>query len=168
MAVTDSPGRHLTLVGHSYGSLVVGRALHDHDPAADDAVLLGSPGAGVAHADDLRLPDGHVFVGAASRDPVSYLGWFGPDPASRDFGAVRFEAEDVTRSQGRVALADHSKYFWPGSESLSNIVKVTVGQDDSVRRAPYRGLVSWQLTGWRGDPEWERRPAAVPWARPQP
>lgn len=104
---------HLTVIGHSYGSTTVAHALSDHDVDVDQAILVGSPGAGggVDHVDDLDVPDGHLFVGAASDDPVANLGdkgWvnkgnlfgtgLGNDPAEDDFGATRFEAEDEDRS----------------------------------------------------------------------
>ena len=41
-------------------------------PGADDIILVGSPGTGVNHAEDLGGKD-HVFVGAAENDPVSHL-----------------------------------------------------------------------------------------------
>lgn len=107
----DDP--HTTVIGHSYGSTTVAHALSDHEVDVDDAILVGSPGAGggVDHASDLDVPDGHLFVGAASDDPVADLGdkgWvnkgnlfgagLGNDPAEDDFGATRFEAEDEDRS----------------------------------------------------------------------
>ena len=88
-------------IGHSYGSTTAGTALRDHDTGVDDAVLVGSPGPNVEHASALHVPAGHVFVGASSRDPVSYVDRFGLDPTHERFGAVRFQAEDVTRNSWR-------------------------------------------------------------------
>ena len=52
---------HTTLLGHSYGSLVSGRAaVHLGGPIADDIVFVGSPGVGVKTATQLRVPAGHV------------------------------------------------------------------------------------------------------------
>lgn len=152
---------HLTLVGHSYGSTTVGTALRDHRTAVGDAVLLGSPGANVERARDLRLPAGHVFVGASSRDPVSYLDRFGADPAHEAFGAVRFRAEDPSRNGWRLDLADHSKYFRARSESLDAIARVVVGDDAGVRRAPYRDEMPLLPDGISTDPEADREPTTV-------
>src|SRR5215207_6379394 len=153
---------NLTAVGHSYGSTTVGATLRDHHTGVDDAVLLGSPGAGVDRAAQLGLRPGHVWVGSASRDPVGYLDRFGTDPAHAGFGAVRFRAEDVTRHPAVLDLTDHSRYYAPGGESLDNVVQVVVGDDADVRRAAYRGELPWAPDGISLDPEADRRPRAVP------
>ncbi|MER6302917.1 alpha/beta hydrolase, partial [Kitasatospora sp. NPDC001539] len=102
---------HVTAQGHSYGSLVVGLAAQRPGGLpADDIVLVGSPGTGADHASDLGVGADHVYVGAAAHDPVSWapdpaaLGpaarlppnarWYGPDPASAEFGAHRFAVAD--------------------------------------------------------------------------
>ncbi|MEU4798529.1 alpha/beta hydrolase [Streptomyces sp. NPDC023327] len=66
---------HLTAIGHSYGSRTVGAATQEAGgiPGADDIILVGSPGVGVDHAEDLGVGKDHVFVGAAENDPVSHL-----------------------------------------------------------------------------------------------
>jgi hypothetical protein len=153
---------HLTAVGHSYGSTTVGAMLRDRRTGVDDAVLLGSPGAGVDRAAELGLRPGHVWVGSASRDPVGYLDRFGTDPAHAGFGAVRFRAEDVARHPAVLDLTDHSRYYAPGGESLDNVVQVVVGDGAAVRRAAYRGELPWAPDGISLDPEADRRPRTVP------
>lgn len=148
---------HVTVVGHSYGSTTTGIAATQHDLPVDDVVLVGSPGAGehAVHATDLQVGRGHVWVGAASSDPISWLGdhgWLnlhdldggglGTDPAGDGFGATRFDAE-VPGHHGGVHLADHSAYFTPGSESLDNIARVVDGQYAAVTHAPPRHDPWW-------------------------
>jgi hypothetical protein len=143
----------------------VGLGLREHLVRADDVVLLGSPGADAVRAGALGVPHGHVFVGADSRDPVSYLGWFGPDPASPGFGAVRFEAENATRDPWRPDLADHGKYLDAHTESLANTARVVAGRYDEVVRAPYRHdlpFLPHALGGIVEDPETYRAPTTVP------
>ncbi|NNJ05687.1 hypothetical protein HHX38_16300 [Streptomyces sp. PKU-MA01144] len=74
-ATNEHEEPHLTAIGHSYGSRLVGAATQEHGgiPGADDIVLLGSPGVGVDRAQDLGVGKDHVFVGAAENDPVSRL-----------------------------------------------------------------------------------------------
>lgn len=74
-ATNDHGDPHLTAIGHSYGSRLVGAATQEGGgiPGADDIVLLGSPGVGVDKAEDLGVGKNHVFVGAAENDPVSKL-----------------------------------------------------------------------------------------------
>ncbi|MFY0406669.1 alpha/beta hydrolase [Solicola sp. PLA-1-18] len=165
----DQP--HTTVIGHSYGSTTVARAgaeegLGDH---ADEIVLVGSPGASSAdHASDLGVGEDHVFVGANSSDPVTYLGgtgWvhgitstLGNDPAEDDFGAVRFQAEAPDRASW-VGFGDHSKYFDPGSESLYNIAQVVNGDHGDVTTAEHR------YDPWYDemqDPERDREPGVAP------
>jgi hypothetical protein len=153
---------HLTVVGHSYGTTTAGLALRDHQTGTDDVVLVGSPGPGVERADELEVPAGHVFVGANSRDAVSYLDRFGKDPTHESFGAVRFEAEDVTRSSWHLDLGDHTKYFDAHSESLANIVHVVTGDYAGVVQAPYRDEVFLLPDGINDDPESDREPTTVP------
>lgn len=147
---------HLTVVGHSYGSTTVGLALRDRVTGVDDVVLLGSPGAGVDRAAELQVPRGHVFVGASSRDPVSYLDRFGADPTHASFGAVRFRAEDPARNPVMLDIADHSRYFAPGSESLAGVAAVVAGATDQVALAPYRGELPGLPDGISTDPEADR------------
>ena len=152
---------HLTVVAHSYGSTTAGVALRDTQTGTDDLVLVGSPGAGVEHAADLDVPAGHVFVGASSRDPVSYVDRFGADPSNESFGAVRFEAEAVGRSW-HLSFDDHGKYFDPHSESLANIAHVVTGDYAGVVPAPYREDVFLLPDGINSDPESGRAPTTVP------
>lgn len=147
---------HLTVVGHSYGSTTVGLALRDHSTGVDDVVLLGSPGAGVERAAELQVPRGHVFVGASSRDPVSYLDRFGADPTHAAFGAVRFQAEDLARNPVMLDLADHSRYFAPGSESLAGVAAVVAGDTGRLAVAPHRAELPGLPDGIGTDPEADR------------
>ena len=107
------------------------------------------------------VPAGHVFVGANSRDPVSYVDRFGADPAYESFGAVRFEAEAVGRSW-HLSFGDHSTYFDPHSESLANIAHVVTGDYAGVVPAAYRDDVFLLPDGIYDDPETGREPTTVP------
>ena len=59
---------HLTLVGHSYGALTAARASDAHP--VDDLVLLGAPGVGVRHRDELQGAT-RVWAARASGDPCT-------------------------------------------------------------------------------------------------
>jgi hypothetical protein len=160
---------HLTVVGNSYGSTTTALGAVAPGLAADDLVLVGSPGAGggADHAADLGVGAGHVWVAAASHDPVSALadnGWvgggtlagagLGDDPAEDDFGARRVRAEAVQRGEGG-PVADHARYFDRGSESLENISHVVAGEYDRVALAGHRHDPWW---GPPLDPEAARTP----------
>ncbi|MDH6579617.1 alpha/beta hydrolase [Kitasatospora sp. MAP5-34] len=164
-AARTGPPAHVTALGHSYGSLLVGLAAQRPGGlAADEVVLVGSPGTGARRADQFGLGPEHVYVGAADCDPVSRLPgggtvaggmlagglpgvalrevldppdelWFGRDPAGSSFGARRFQ---VTPGTVRDAFASHSAYFDGSSESLANIARVVAGRGDEVTGAPGR------------------------------
>ena len=63
-AQRSGDGPHVTVVGHSYGSVVLGRALRDQGLEVTDAVAVGSPGMGVDDAGDLG--DGSSACGPAA------------------------------------------------------------------------------------------------------
>lgn len=149
---------HLTLIGHSYGSTTAGVALREGAAGVTDAVFLGSPGATVDRVSRLHLPGGHVFVGSASRDPVSYLDRFGRDPSHASFGATRFRAEDPRRDPWMMDLRDHLRYFDPGGESLANVARIVVGDYADVTRAAYRHEMPLFPDGIMLDPEAYREP----------
>lgn len=162
---SDPP--HTTVIGHSYGSTTTALAATEEDLQADDIILVGSPGAGEADdAGDLGVGADHVFVGANSRDAVTYFGnhgWLnlgslslGDDPAEDDFGAVRFQAESVYRGSND-NFEDHSRYWDDNSESLANIAAIVNADYAAVMRADHR------YDPWYNDPqdpEWDREPTS--------
>ncbi|MFF1646252.1 alpha/beta hydrolase [Streptomyces sp. NPDC058240] len=182
-ATNERTDPHITAIGHSYGSRLVGAATQEAGgiPGADDIILVGSPGVGVDKAEDLGVGKDHVWVGAAENDIVTklpsskeaaagtiglfgggplvgYLGgeiadqgdddiWFGKDPASKAFGANRFETlpgpellqpsfPDV--SDSKLDMEAHSNYFSPeeGKDKVSarNIAAIVAGQPGYVTR----------------------------------
>jgi hypothetical protein len=152
-ATHDAAGSsHVTVIGHSYGATTVADAFANSGMHANDAVLIGCPGTDVAKsAGDFHLDGGQVYVGAASSDPVSWLGesglvpdfinhtmhhplgdmaGLGTDPAGDGFGSVRFHAEAVGH-QG-LAFGDHSRYYDMGSESLRAMTDISAGKSSSL------------------------------------
>ncbi len=149
----QDPSRHVTVIGHSYGSTTVADAFAGSGMHANDAVLLGCPGTDLARsAADFHVDGGKVYVGSASTDPVSFIGTapeylpdylnrelnypvgldagLGLDPAGDQFGSVRFDAEVA----GRDGLnpGDHSHYYDPGSESLASMTYIATGDGDAL------------------------------------
>lgn len=111
-----APAATRTVIGHSYGSLVAGRALRG-GLDADAVVLTGSPGVQADTA--AELGDTPVY---ALRAPGDYVAWsehFGPDPAGPDFGATRLSTGGV---------AGHGGYFDDGTAALRNLALVAVGR----------------------------------------
>jgi hypothetical protein len=147
---------HITVIGHSYGSTTVADAFAHSNMRANDAVLIGCPGTDLARsAADFHLDGGHVYVGAASTDPVSWIGegsgapeqWLkdklrgygvpipfdaglGRDPAGDGYGSIRFHAE-VAGSE-EVDMHDHSHYYDMGSEALRSMTDIASGDSDHL------------------------------------
>ncbi|SDP83564.1 alpha/beta hydrolase [Lentzea jiangxiensis] len=132
---TTNPNAHVTVVGHSYGSTVVGYSAMDNGLKADDIVFVGSPGVGASNVDQLSAGAGHVYVGGTEHDPVIQAtsgDWFTKDgsstgPYDSSFGAKTFG----TSGESWIGHA-HSSYYDKGTESLSNIAKIASGEGGSV------------------------------------
>ncbi|MGC9540088.1 alpha/beta hydrolase [Streptomyces sp. UG1] len=128
-AVTGQEAR-LSLLCHSYGSVVCGRAASHLD--VDDIALVGSPGTGADTAAALHTParvwaarGGDDWVAEVPHVSVDLLGTtvgFGTDPISPSFGARVFAAGD----------GGHSDYFRPGSTSLANLTRIVLGETSEV------------------------------------
>ncbi|HEX6685316.1 MAG TPA: alpha/beta hydrolase [Candidatus Limnocylindrales bacterium] len=116
---------HRTVVGHSYGSSVVGLAASQGNGlAVHDIIVAGSPGMRVPDATHLNIDPRHVWAGRASDDPIPVIGPIshGPAPHTEAFGANRFHVD----------TSGHVDYWRPGSESLRNQAHILVGQYDRV------------------------------------
>ncbi|MET9341183.1 alpha/beta hydrolase [Nonomuraea sp. NPDC003804] len=112
----------LTMLGHSYGSLVTGKAaLLRHGRFADELVFVGSPGVGVRRAEELGVGPGRVWAGEAAGDPVGDLARFGNDPGDDSFGARRFYVED---GPFYLTFKAHSDYWNDHSQSLRNLAHI--------------------------------------------
>ncbi len=137
----------LTVVAHSFGSIVTGAALADAGLTVTDVVVAGSPGMTVDGLRDLHLEKAHFFAEQAPGDAVAELGVFGAAPASPRFGGTRMS----TNAPEHTPVSAHSHYFDPGSAALENMVDVVTGHYDEVRhhRAAFPeiagGLVAWAL-----------------------
>ncbi|MFC4531551.1 alpha/beta hydrolase [Sphaerisporangium dianthi] len=152
---THQPGSdvRLTVLGHSYGSLVTGMAARLRPGNfADQVIFVGSPGVGALQAKQLHV--GQVWVGEAPNDPVGDIGHvsitkegivagtgpFGTDPSSPLFGAKQFYAEGT--KDPSYTFKGHSSY-WDidqstgyQSASLRNIAYLVNGQFDRLISFP--------------------------------
>ncbi len=130
-----NPGAHVTVIGHSYGSTVVGYSAMDNGLKADDIAFVGSPGVGASNVNQLSVGAGHVYVGGTEHDPViqgTSGDWFTKDgsstgPYDSSFGAKQFG----TSGESWVGHA-HSAYYDKDSESLNNLAKIATGQGGEV------------------------------------
>ena len=116
------PGARVTLIGHSYGAIVVGLAA-PRLPQVHDLVTLGAPGMGVNRAADLG--GARVYAALAAHDwihRVPQLRLFGLGhgrrPSSAGFGAIVLPTGGV---------AGHDWYLVPGGATLPAVADVVLG-----------------------------------------
>jgi hypothetical protein len=135
---------HTVMLGHSYGSLLVGvAAVRALGRLADDLIFVGSPGVDVNHARDLGVPPSHVWVGKELLDPIAYIGDpnillpnpFGPDPALPSFGARVLRIQPGS-PQFPNLLHAHSQYWDHGSPSLKAMALIVAGMYGRVHTYP--------------------------------
>ncbi|MGW7687736.1 alpha/beta hydrolase [Streptomyces asiaticus] len=122
-----TPRARISLLCHSYGSVVCARAARGLNAA--DIVLYGSPGTGYDDARQLHTRatvwagrGGNDWIGGVPHVRIPLLGTtigFGTDPVSRRFGARIFDAGDV----------GHSDYLKPGSAALVSMGRIVEGRD---------------------------------------
>lgn len=146
---TNSPTGQTTVIGHSYGSTVVGTADAlggqgtDDGLVAKDIIAVGSPGMGYESSDrqgffdsprvdntsDMHMDSDHIWAGAASDDIVTYTEAHGNSPHDWSFGGERFATDGAS---------GHSEYFEPGSASLRNQAHIINGDYDEVEHVGRR------------------------------
>ncbi|MEV6398386.1 alpha/beta hydrolase [Streptomyces sp. NPDC051907] len=134
----------VTLICHSYGSVVCGVAARRLPDRVGDIAVAGSPGMRAENVADLRsharvwaMRDADDWIQNVPHLAVGELG-HGEDPVTPEFGAR------VLSAAGAVG---HTGYFEPGTESISNFAAIGVGSygsvscasaDDTCRSGIYR------------------------------
>ncbi|GAA1250961.1 hypothetical protein GCM10009676_42160 [Prauserella halophila] len=133
-ATHEGEASNNTLIGHSYGSTVVGHSAQDGHLDVDNAVFIGSPGVGADHVSELDLPDdADVYAGTAENDIIRSTLPFIHDnqPVNEDFGAEVFDAGEGTDSWYGYSTEAHSEYWDENSTPLRNLGRIVVGESPS-------------------------------------
>lgn len=138
-----------TVIGHSYGStLVGGAATGGNHLAADNVIAVGSPGMLTEHASNLSLAEGaNVYAMTARNDIISWATdlTLGADPFATDFGATRLSSNpgtsyDPTEFIGSVDA--HSSYWDSQSNpALQNMGAIIAGLPPAQIITPEGGVV---------------------------
>ena len=123
------------MLGHSYGSTVIGHSARDEGLNADEVVFVGSPGVGVSSAGHLNFPDEHVYATVAEHDMIHVANTgnpvfdpHGPDPTSGGFGAHVFASDPGTAGPGGIYSGDaHSEYWNDRNVALKNMGYIIAG-----------------------------------------
>jgi len=129
----DTPARN-TVLGHSYGSTVIGHGAMSSSINADALVFVGSPGVDVNHANELTgVHPSQVYATRAEHDMIARIpDWdiiHGNDPTRDDFGANVFASNPGDPDD---EAATHSKYWDEGNASRDNIAFITTGQTEKL------------------------------------
>ncbi|GAA1996829.1 alpha/beta hydrolase [Catenulispora subtropica] len=123
---------HTTVIGHSYGTTVVGEASKAAGGLrADDVILAASPGINVDNAAAMHTPGGptHVWATRDDHDPIVWAeGFHDTDPVTPAFGAHVFDAGEGPSG----FLAAHSYYFDPSSPAMANFGRIATGHYGEV------------------------------------
>ncbi|MGJ0119644.1 alpha/beta hydrolase [Williamsia sp. MIQD14] len=134
---------HNTVLGHSYGTVVVGEAASEgHTLNADDLVFLASPGIGGPNSpDDLSLTGvapsdmaQHVYASTSTTDLIGLTeGIHGISPNNPVFGAQRFTSDHSNHPR----LGDHSAYWdihpdGRQNRALTNMALIMTGRGDET------------------------------------
>ncbi|MYQ92427.1 hypothetical protein GTY20_14290 [Streptomyces sp. SID4946] len=133
---TGDTDPHRTVIAHSYGTTLVGAAAQKGHVSADDLVFAGSPGVKVSRADELDVPQGHVWNEEADGDVVPDIGRWGHGgdgfiiPSDPHFGANQM----TTDTEGHSGYWDETSHG--PSQSLKNQALVVVGKGDDVALKP--------------------------------
>jgi hypothetical protein len=141
---------HQTVLGHSYGSLVVGRAAAGPGLDADSVVFVGSPGVGVDSAAQLHVPSDQIWSTTSRSDIIQYaavaprsviedvftavtMPVIGPAVAFATpedelwFGRNPSDPAFGARVFGSQPDAGHLGYWDPGRPALDAITSITLG-----------------------------------------
>lgn len=147
---------HQSVLGHSYGSLVVGTAAARPGLATDDVIFVGSPGVGVDSAAELHLPPGQVWSSTSFSDVIQWAA-VSPRSLAEDlalsravpggallaftrpeddlyFGTNPSDPAFGARVFASEPDAGHLGYFEPGSAALDALAAITVGRGDVIPR----------------------------------
>ncbi len=126
-----------TVIGHSYGTTLVGAAASgQHHLAADNVIAVASPGMLVDHASDLHIaPGGTVYAMTDPHDPIGPANLvtqftLGPNPTRSDFGAHDLYAGTnlgTGPDKSFPSLAAHGGYWNDSTPSLANLGAVIAG-----------------------------------------
>jgi len=150
-----TPARQ-TVIGHSYGSLVVGTAAARPGFDADSLVFVGSPGVGVDSAADLHAPAGEVWASTSYSDVIQYtalsprsiaedavLSQVGPAGALLAFGRpeddLYFGTNPADPAFGARRFASqpgagHLGYWDEGGPALDALATIALGRGDVIPR----------------------------------
>lgn len=132
---------HNVVVGHSYGSTVIGHTAQQAGISADALIFVGAPGVGTNSAGDLNgpepqrpgVPPERVWSTRAENDLIARIpDWdiiHGNDPTREDFGGRVFSSDPGDPdAEGKT----HSAYWNENNVARRNISLIVTGRGGNV------------------------------------
>lgn len=124
---------HNTIIGHSYGSTVLGHtAMSETGIDADDMIFVGSPGVSADDSRDLEFSPGSVHATSAENDNINE--WWviphGPEPSSGDDPQIEDFPSLPGSEGGGIFFGDAHRqveYFHEDNVSMNYIGQVVAG-----------------------------------------
>ncbi|MEU5154677.1 alpha/beta hydrolase [Glycomyces sp. NPDC021274] len=142
----DPDGTNTTVVGHSYGTTVIGQSASEHGLATDNIVAVASPGMVVENASELGIDPDNFYATVAPGDminPVAETGALGPDPTDggvnfdigagtfvdwHGFGGNTFTSDNMEGNAKEI----HSNYWDEGNPARENLALIFTGNGDQA------------------------------------
>ena len=129
------PDAHSVVLGHSYGTVVVGHTAQQMGLAADDLVLVASPGVGTESAHTLLgTASDRVWATRAERDFIQtapWVGLHGTAPVDARFGGRVFSSDPGVSYLD--VVGNHTGYWNENNVARDNFARIITGRYDGVR-----------------------------------
>ncbi|TCP53977.1 alpha/beta hydrolase family protein [Tamaricihabitans halophyticus] len=138
---------HNVVMGHSYGSTLIGHTVAEGGqglPDDNEVVFVGSPGVGVAAeatatpsvevepaVDKLDIPKDQIWATRAENDAIraTPAGTHGDDPTAESFGLGESQVFHSERtSKWPLSAEAHGDYWDKDSQALENLGRIAVDQ----------------------------------------
>jgi hypothetical protein len=127
LSATHDGESHTTVLGHSYGSAVVGATAAEYQIDADQIIDFASPGLMVETADELSVGGDDVWSTRAEGDVINaavLTGALGADPTGEYYGGNTFDADTI----GGNSIDIHSGYLKENADDEPNRARTTMAE----------------------------------------
>ncbi|MFG3338358.1 alpha/beta hydrolase [Glycomyces sp. NPDC048151] len=142
----DPDGTNTTVVGHSYGTTVIGQSASEHGLATDNIVALASPGMVVENASELGIDPDNFYATVAPLDMINLAAEtsaLGADPTDsgvnvdlgagafvdwHGFGGNTFNSDNMDGDPVDV----HSNYWDENNPARKNMALIFTGNGSEV------------------------------------
>ncbi|RRR96973.1 hypothetical protein EIW28_20230 [Glycomyces terrestris] len=132
-ATHEGEPSNTTIVGHSYGGLLVGEAAQDPNTGADQVVGVAAPGFGVDRASELAVGEDNVWATMVEGDAIAFPAGesmiHGNDPTGENFGGNVFNSATSGADSGEI----HGGYWDEGNAARKDMALIITGQSDLIQ-----------------------------------